>query len=54
VQPPKVVDAVGVADADDDLLVATIFAITDISANVARIRALLEEALNGEDPEDDA
>jgi hypothetical protein len=38
---------------DDELLFATIFAIADISAAVARIRDLLEEALGGEDPEDE-
>jgi hypothetical protein len=39
---------------DRELVVDTIFVIMDISKNDGRILALLEEALRGEDPEDDA
>jgi hypothetical protein len=42
-----------VAEIDDELLFATLFMISDLSADVARIRDLLEEELYGEDPEND-
>jgi hypothetical protein len=48
------VDDQFVPGADDELLLATIFTITDISANVARIREILEEGLDEQDPEDDS
>jgi hypothetical protein len=41
------------AGIDDELVLATIFTITDISANVAAIRELLEEEADGEEPQDD-
>jgi hypothetical protein len=42
-----------VAEVDNELLIATVFMVADISAGVTRIRDLLEEAFDGEDPEDD-